>query len=687
MKKIRKALLIFHSLILTGITLLMFFVFPVSFIQNGLSSETKVFASVSSGLPAPFRDLPDDPMYRSYIEDFQKENIIIGDTVGGSPIGSLRPYDPVQRDEFTKVAVLIRLLESQAGLNPPGQGLNEFTLRINTLLIPYYKSVKGAVSFSDVPPKPENCAKDPSGCSPWYTQYINYASGKGMIKGYPDNTFRPGDTVLRIHALKLIMAENGDIPADSDSRFIRLSSDPRIKNVKTPKCLDGAEPYILDNNGGSSPDTDNLLSYAMLADKLDLFGNECQLFTQAGKNTPVQRADYLNQPLKRGEIARFFALTTEYAPVSADHTDNTTTDLASEYFAPSVGTDDIREERAPPQVTEAYTRKRAEITRTPEREIEIINIGLTEPVKRTGIKECGYIATDRANSRLRILDCIKKLRDIGKSETEIDAVLKQYGLWDLAEDTGNSVTEEKKNTISEIIRQWEESQPEEYFAYTGKVKTNDNILSVTARLNKYYGTKYSYMDIARINGITNYSDIKGKTIRIGTLDGWQPPEDPDVIDTDYWDDLTVEKQKILHYNRNAYQITLLPEDLDEMIKDQEITIGSMTINVSEWKSLGEAAAHNVGTSGNSDYRGLGKRKGQQAIYDWQGNLVTTPENMGTYDYEEPSILNLYKNHYKVDVIPWLIWGNSPQDSTTYQERLDSFASEKKMILLEFLYGE
>ena len=48
-----------------------------------------------------------------------------------------------------------------------------------------------------------------------------------------------------------------------------------------------------------------------------------------------------------------------------------------------------------------------------------------------------------------------------------------------------------------------------------------------------------------------------------------------------------------------------------------------------------AAAHNIGTEGNKDYRGKGPRSNQQAIYDKKGNLVKTPENGASYDFVSP----------------------------------------------------
>lgn len=85
------------------------------------------------------------------------------------------------------------------------------------------------------------------------------------------------------------------------------------------------------------------------------------------------------------------------------------------------------------------------------------------------------------------------------------------------------------------------------------------------------------------------------------------------------------------------------------------------------RQSGEAIAHNIGTSGNVDYRGEGVRAHQQIIFDNSGNLVTTPENGGSYDYNVPTFP--YRSHFVIDVEPWLKWGNTPQDSTTASQRL------------------
>ena len=46
-------------------------------------------------------------------------------------------------------------------------------------------------------------------------------------------------------------------------------------------------------------------------------------------------------------------------------------------------------------------------------------------------------------------------------------------------------------------------------------------------------------------------------------------------------------------------------------------------------------------------------------------IVTDPVNMGTYNYHPGSILG----HAIEDVVPYYLWGNSPQDTTNIFERI------------------
>lgn len=146
--------------------------------------------------------------------------------------------------------------------------------------------------------------------------------------------------------------------------------------------------------------------------------------------------------------------------------------------------------------------------------------------------------------------------------------------------------------------------------------------------------------------------------------GYKLPINPSSIDVNYWNSLSKEEQKYLHYNRNVYQ------------SGTDIPKTKSSINLEEWTSKKEAIAHNLkGATGNEDFRGKGIRAHQQAIYDKNENLVSTPENIGTYDFVAPGLFN-FKGHLIVDVKPWIEWGNAPypDDTTTKQERIDALRS-------------
>lgn len=146
------------------------------------------------------------------------------------------------------------------------------------------------------------------------------------------------------------------------------------------------------------------------------------------------------------------------------------------------------------------------------------------------------------------------------------------------------------------------------------------------------------------------------------LGDFELPDDPSVITEEYWDNLTEAQQRFLHYNRNRYQANVgIPETEADLVQN-------------EWDSKGEAIAHNVGkgVSGNIDYRGVGPRAHQQAVYDASGNLVTTPENLGTYDFITPD--ESIRGHWVTDVNPWINWGNAPDDTSTREERIEAVRS-------------
>jgi hypothetical protein len=57
----------------------------------------------------------------------------------------------------------------------------------------------------------------------------------------------------------------------------------------------------------------------------------------------------------------------------------------------------------------------------------------------------------------------------------------------------------------------------------------------------------------------------------------------------------------------------------------------------------------------------------ELVYDKDGNLVTDPVNQGTPNYAD-SEKNRIK-HFFEDVLPYWLWGNSPDDPTKWYERI------------------
>ena len=60
-----------------------------------------------------------------------------------------------------------------------------------------------------------------------------------------------------------------------------------------------------------------------------------------------------------------------------------------------------------------------------------------------------------------------------------------------------------------------------------------------------------------------------------------------------------------------------------------------------------------------------KKTGEEAVFNKNGDLVTNDWNRGSFNYgkyEQPI------NKFLLDIWPWLVWGNTKNDPTTFDER-------------------
>ncbi|MFH0837965.1 MAG: S-layer homology domain-containing protein [Patescibacteria group bacterium] len=328
----------------------------------GFSALLAVLLFHAASFASSFYDVPpDDLLFSPYIQKLYDSHLITGDTQNGKETYSFRPKDPLSRAEFTKVAVGVKLAE-KFGQTENWQAKSAYEMTETVLkdkLLYFHQcdnsdipqcenqwgaDIKGVCNvclltnqkpFTDVKEKDRNC-EEQGICSPWYSEYIYYALRKGMLQGYKDissspssisYSFHPDQSILRIHALKLIMADDGAVAPEADERYRRLSQTAKARGSYFPECLSGAENFILNNNGGSGhPEGEKLLQYALLADKLDFFGNRCQVFSTYGANTPQAKADFLQSYMSRREAARYFVLSTSYSPLIISPFDDETVD-------------------------------------------------------------------------------------------------------------------------------------------------------------------------------------------------------------------------------------------------------------------------------------------------------------------------------------------------------------------------
>lgn len=149
-----------------------------------------------------FPDVPSTHPNYEAIKYLKEHNVI-----GGYPDGSFKPEQAVNRAEALKIILL-------------GDGRD----------VPDVVSNAG---FSDVDPYA------------WYAKYIDYAKNEGIVKGHPDGTFHPGDTVNLAENLKMLEKTAG-VNVDE----IKVYTDPYADVPKdewfAPYCQYAKDQNLID---------------------------------------------------------------------------------------------------------------------------------------------------------------------------------------------------------------------------------------------------------------------------------------------------------------------------------------------------------------------------------------------------------------------------------------------------------
>lgn len=117
------------------------------------------------------------------------------------------------------------------------------------------------------------------------------------------------------------------------------------------------------------------------------------------------------------------------------------------------------------------------------------------------------------------------------------------------------------------------------------------------------------------------------------------------------------KQK--HYSRNELQIDLLPDTVEKAIQDG-------------WIELSEkmSALHqNFTEDGVKNSKWISPDGHKEVVFTGINKRITSHvEDEGTYNFYSPKTNKI--GHLMADVLPYYMWGNSPEDTTRIRDRVD-----------------
>lgn len=129
-------------------------------------------------------------------------------------------------------------------------------------------------------------------------------------------------------------------------------------------------------------------------------------------------------------------------------------------------------------------------------------------------------------------------------------------------------------------------------------------------------------------------------------------------------DYVTEAIKEMHYNRNDNQpIESLPQTQEEA---EELVSQGLW----KHKKASQALCHQFNVGDNHPNEKYMSSDGHfEVIYDANGAMVTAPEDAGSYNLLPPDGVIGCVGHFSLDMLPWYLWGNSPDDSTTIGQRI------------------
>ena len=131
-------------------------------------------------------------------------------------------------------------------------------------------------------------------------------------------------------------------------------------------------------------------------------------------------------------------------------------------------------------------------------------------------------------------------------------------------------------------------------------------------------------------------------------------------------------------------IIAMPSKEDHYARNNNQPVGSLPqtdkeAENSNWSKLSpeKSACHQFTAESGANTKWLSPDSKMEAVYDSQGRLVLADEDVGTYNFcpaiedwdNIPQTIITSVGHFFKDMLPWYLWGNSPDDQTTILDRI------------------
>lgn len=229
-------------------------------------AEMAKFAFQVSGLTletataAPFKDVPMGEWYTDYVYTLSKNGIVSGDKKEGVPTGYFRPQDSLNRAEATKML-------------------------INAAAVA--EDLSGAPHFPDVV------------SSDWFYNFVETAFNAGVVSGYPDGNFRPGNTINRAEAAKMVYLSMNPVVAGFTLDSAAPSSKTKVdlifsQNVDTTTAETLANYTVEDSSGSPLTVTAAAVSSADTVTLTTGTQTEGKVYYVVAKNVKSEAGDDLS---------------------------------------------------------------------------------------------------------------------------------------------------------------------------------------------------------------------------------------------------------------------------------------------------------------------------------------------------------------------------------------------------------